>query len=29
MLFVLLAAVVANGVLYTLEVRLNRRRGRA
>jgi NitT/TauT family transport system permease protein len=29
MLFVLLAAVVANGVLYTLEMRLNRRRGRA
>lgn len=29
MLFVLLAAVIANGILYTLEVRLNRRRGRA
>jgi NitT/TauT family transport system permease protein len=29
MLFVLLAAVVCNGVLYVLEVRLNRRRGRA
>jgi NitT/TauT family transport system permease protein len=29
MLFVLLAAVIANGVLYTLEARLNRRRGRS
>lgn len=29
MLFVLLAAVVCNGALYVLEVRLNRRRGRA